>query len=441
VVGKNTLFTPEPVVTSIAFNYCKAMTIVVNALPGQVSTCSSYANQLVPISVIPPYAYQWQCSSVLLTNYTPVFLITAAQGLIGPLVIIFLRWLVTYLNRDTVKTDTRSEVEMTLPAKHVGPFSPAGQELQAPQASTSEIEEGMDERAAEPTTIAAAAPIGNGKGFVVAFVHKTILKSLPKLLHSADERVFLQTLAKQEEEEKAKKQTWVEFITCKEHIVKSKEELAEEEANKKTWFEFFTFSEHKKPVPVVEGSGEDVSEKQVSEEKKHIFVDPRSLFIGLINSIIILSTFGIVCPLLALALTALIVVQTYTLQILLGRFVHVETEATEAGSSYSTEEIKTLESECSEAPLRPLLDMSKYILFLSTIFLSFFLFDIVADANGAIPSIWAIVLLNAIVGVLVITQTFVDRYSAHAHAHSPAPSLPIQQAKEDEKENPTTKEL
>jgi len=158
-----------------------------------------------------------------------------------------------------------------------------------------------------------------------------------------------------------------------------------------------------------------------------VFVDHRLLFSGLLNSIIVLSTFGIVCPLLAFAMTALIVVQTYQLQVTIGRFVAIEaavstssTAQGERASNIITMDMEMLERQCAKAPLRPLLDASKYIIFISSFLLSLFLYDIVADRNGAVPSLPSLLIINVFVGLFVFVYPFVLPWVRKALAARPS---------------------
>jgi len=340
---KDTLFLPASSATSFNYKSCHQNY--------DSATCVDYSTFTVRTQVAPPFIYQWQCSTVLLVNYSPVFVITAVFGMLMPLLTLFPRWLVSYLKNCTDRGNGKmssctsqgldTAVQMN-PMRENKLITAGGVEAGASE------EEKYESR---PSTVAPARTPLPAK----LYLYRSLLSCIPHLLRSQDEREYLRNDA---------------------------------------------YAKHPSQPPELENS--------------IVFVDHRFLFSGLINSIIILSTFGIVCPLLAFAMTALIAVQTYQLQLSICRFVAIESSSsnsTSPGKQTSnniTMDMQILERQCAKAPLRPLLDASKYILFFSCFFLSFFLYDIVADRNDAVASLWALFLLNIFNGLFVFAFPFVS---------------------------------
>lgn len=86
----NVLFAPTPIVSSYQYEECTSFTITQD----HQILCSEYGlGQPVTTSFPPPFIYSFQCSSALLTNYVPVFMIQYAMaGVVFPIGRYALAW-------------------------------------------------------------------------------------------------------------------------------------------------------------------------------------------------------------------------------------------------------------------------------------------------------------------------------------------------------------
>ena len=345
---RNALYAPDPITSTynVTVSYATGIDTVDRA-------------ETYPIEFTPQFSYSYTCSSFILVDYAPVFVISA-------IITAFLKPFKDYVYR--VMNN----------------------------AVTKEYNDNLLHDASEITSVISPK---------LRALHGRLqlLNRVPKLLWRNDEREFslrshkllLAIKKKAIDEEKSREESIEKEL---EEKVQGSKELCTKILG---YSSIVVFSILNSILDVYNTIFNDVD--QDDELQLEQILDFESFTLTILTKLTITLTFGIACPLLGITTAVSIILQCWYLQILVGRYLSMLQES-DLDADKKSEILKILERDCDGNIFDFSLNQMRFVLiFFSSLFLAIFLMDMSGDQIGWRDSlVYPFVMLGGTVIIMAI---------------------------------------
>ena len=322
---RNALYAPDPILST----YRQSVQFKYSLGTGYIDSIKTYS-----IEFTPPFSYSYSCSSFILVDYVPVFIISAIiTAFLKPLKDVVFRVLNNFTTREYNATLLKDASEITSLVSHT-----AG-------ALNSRLQ---------------------------------LLSRCPKLMWRKDEREFsiqgnkiLLALKKKMTQERRSKE-------------ESTENKLEEQVQSKSFFtkllgysSMIVFAILNSVLDIYNSIFNDIDQDHDSQIEQ-IF-DFESFVLTILTKLFIIMTFGVMCPILAIATAISIILPCWYLQLLVGRYISLIQESNIENESL----MKILERDCDGKIFDISINQIRFsLIFFTSLFMAAFLFDMIGDQQG-----------------------------------------------------------
>lgn len=324
---RDALYAPDPILST----YRQSVQFKYSLGTGYIDSIKMYS-----IEFTPPFSYSYSCSSFILVDYAPVFVISA-------IITAFLKPLKDVVFRGLNNSTTREYNAMLL------------------------------KDASEITSL-----VSHTAGALNSRLQ--LLSRVPKLLWRQDEREFsiqgnkiLLALKKKMTQERRSKEESTENKLEEEQVEMSKSFFTKLLG----YSSMIVFAILNSVLDVYNSIFNDIDQDNNSQIEQ-IF-DFESFVLTILTKLFIIMTFGIMCPILAIVTAISIILPCWYVQLLVGRYISLIQESNIENESL----MKILERDCDGKIFDISINQIRFsLIFFTSLFMAAFLFDMIGDQQG-----------------------------------------------------------